>query len=335
MQPIDVSCLFGPRHPGRDAVDAAIARAARELGFMTIAGFADPAGVPPDALGQMLRIFALPDDRKRRLYRQKFAPENSNVYRGWFPLSGKGATYKEGIDIGPDLVRPATRGDDPLLEATPLPDEDDLPGWRPEAAAYYRSMEGLGGALLRSVARGLGLPEASFAPLFEGGISTLRLLHYPVRPAAMLAAAGEDVIVDHRGRRLAVSGKAHVDSGFVTLLAQNGVEGLQALDRSGTWVDIPPQNGTLVVNFGKLLDRWTGGRIKATEHRVLGSGRERCSVPFFYEPRVDARIAPLAELADVDFEPFDYGDHLWQSMTAFVEFAGMEHLRPPRARASA
>ncbi len=335
MQPIDVSCLFGPSHAGRDAVDAAIVRAGRELGFMTIAGFAEPAGVPPDVLRQMLRIFALPDDRKRRLHRQKFAPENPNVYRGWFPLSGKGATYKEGIDIGPDLVRAATPSDDPLLEPTPLPDEIELPGWRAEAATYYRSMERIGGALLRAIARGLGLPEASFAPVFEDGISTLRLLHYPVRPADLLAAAGEDIIVDHHGRRLAVSGKAHVDSGFVTLLAQNGVEGLQALDRAGDWIDIPPQDGTLVVNFGKLLDRWTGGRIKATEHRVLGSGRERYSVPFFYEPRVDARIAPLASLSDVAFAPFDYGDHLWQSMTAFVEFAGMEHLRRPRTRASA
>ena len=330
MQPIDVSRLFGPSHAGRDAADAAIVHAARDLGFMTIAGFEEPAGIRPNALERMLRIFALADDRKRRLYRQKFAPENPNVYRGWFPLSGKGATYKEGIDIGPDLVRTGARDDDPLIEPTPLPDENELPGWRAEAAAYYRSMERLGEALLRSIARGLELPETSFAPLFGGGISTLRLIHYPVRPADMLATADEDIIVEHGGRRRAVSGKAHVDSGFVTLLAQNGVDGLQALERTGGWIDIPPQDGTLVVNFGKLLDRWTGGRIKATEHRVLGSGRERYSVPFFYEPRVDARIAPPRGLDDVGFAPFAYGDHLWQSMTAFVEFAGMEHLRPPR-----
>ena len=336
MQAIDVSPIFGPKSAARDAADAAIMAAASGLGFMTISGFAEPAGIQPNAVKRMLRIFELPEDAKRRLYRQKFAAENPNVYHGWFPLSGKGATYKEGIDIGPDLVRPAeATGDDPLLEPTPLPDDSALPGWHNAAASYYQGMERLGAALLRSIARGLDLPEETFTPVFENGISTLRLIHYPVRPADNLAEVEEDVFATHNGKRFAISGKAHVDSGFVTLLAQDGVEGLQALNHAGEWIDVPPMPGTLAVNFGKLLDRWTGGRIKATEHRVLGSGRERCSVPFFYEPRVDSLIAPLDGLKAQPFAPFHYGDHLWESMTRFVEFAGMEHLRPPRMKATA
>src|SRR5262249_18489524 len=87
----------------------------------------------------------------------------------------------------------------------------------------------------------------------------------------------------------------------------------------------------LAVNFGKLLERWAGGRIKATEHRVLGGAGERRSIPFFYEPRADALIAPLPLPGAARFEPFLYGDHLWASMTRFVEFRGLESLRPPRA----
>jgi hypothetical protein len=30
------------------------------------------------------------------------------------------------------------------------------------------------------------------------------------------------------------------------------------------------------------------------------------------------------------FTPFLYGDHLWATTTRFVEFHGLEHLRPPR-----
>ena len=77
------------------------------------------------------------------------------------------------------------------------------------------------------------------------------------------------------------------------------------------------------------------GRIKATVHRVLGSDRERLSVPFFYEPRVDARIGSLPLHGAPAFEPFVYGDHLWESMTTFVEFKGLEHLREPAAALSA
>src|SRR6185436_18854490 len=77
-------------------------------------------------------------------------------------------------------------------------------------------------------------------------------------------------------------------SGFVTLLAQDGVEGLQALHHAGEWIDVPPVDGTLAVNFGKLLERWTGGLVQETRHRVISPGRTRFSIPFFYEPRANA-----------------------------------------------
>jgi isopenicillin N synthase-like dioxygenase len=70
--------------------------------------------------------------------------------------------------------------------------------------------------------------------------------------------------------------------------------------------------------------------LKATEHRVIGFGQERFSIPFFYEPRVDLEVAPLP-LPDMEpFEPFLFGDYLWATTTKFVEFHGMEGLRPPR-----
>ncbi len=89
------------------------------------------------------------------------------------------------------------------------------------------------------------------------------------------------------------------------------------------------------VEGGKLLDSWTSGRIKATEHRVLGPGQTRHSIPFFYEPRVDAVIAPLPLADAASFAPFSDGDHLWSAMTKFVEFRMLEGLRPPRGVAAA
>jgi isopenicillin N synthase-like dioxygenase len=137
------------------------------------------------------------------------------------------------------------------------------------------------------------------------------------------------VWVTHQGNRYYVTGAPHVDSGFLTLLAQDGVAGLQARHRNGEWIDVPPSERTLAVNFGKVLERWSGERIRATEHRVIGTGRERTSVPFFYEACADAEIRPLP-IDDTDaFEPFLYGDYLWATTTQFVEFMGMESLRTP------
>ena len=60
---------------------------------------------------------------------------------------------------------------------------------------------------------------------------------------------------------------------------------------------------------------------------MLGRGVERNSIPFFYEARADATIAPLPIDPLDRFVPFEYGDFLWKRMTSFVEFRGMEDER--------
>lgn len=337
---IDSAPLFGPKCPARDAVDEAILAAARTNGFMTIVHLPPEVPITAPEIERLLRIFALPGAAARRLWRQKFAPAHGNVYRGWFPLQNGHPTYKEGYDLGPDIAYGPGRVNsaDPLCEATPLPPADLLPGWIDEAARYYKAMERVGAALLRAVARALELPENIFAPAFRNGTSTLRFLHYPIRPPESFQGVNAaEIWTEHGGERVDLVGKPHVDSGFVTLLCQHGIPGLQALDREGNWRDVPPAPDSLVVNFGKLLERWTGGRIRATEHRVIGSGtrtagRGRYSVPFFYEPAVDAVIAPIPALGAPGFEPFLYGDLVWAAMMKFVEFEGLDHLRPQRPR---
>lgn len=325
---IDARPLFEPAGPGRDGTDAAILAAATDSGFMILDHLP-----PPVPMERLLRLFDLPAEVTHRLRRQKFAPENSNVYRGWFPLQDGRPTYKEGLDCGSDVAHGAGRVQhgDPLTEATPLPPEASLPGWRADMASYYKAMEALGLNLLRSIARGLKLPEETFTPVFDRGISTLRLLHYPIRPShSFIGTEAEKIWVQHEGRDVDLVAAPHIDSGFITLLRQHGVSGLQALGRSGEWIDVPPRPDSLVINFGKLLERWTAGRIKATKHRVIGAGKgagqARHSVPFFFEPAVDARIAPIPALGG-DFEPFLYGDLVWDAMMKFVEFEGLDHLR--------
>ncbi|MGH7058645.1 MAG: isopenicillin N synthase family dioxygenase, partial [Acetobacteraceae bacterium] len=293
---IDVTPLLGEAPPAWRAADRALAAAARDIGFVCIRGLPREAVPGPAERARLLAIFGLPEADKRRLYRRKFAAENLNTYRGWFPLQPGNLTSKEGIDIGGDLVHGSaiTVPADPLREPSPLPDEGRLPGWREAVALYYRSMEQVAAALMRSLARGLGVGSDYFDDSFRHGLSTLRLIRYPPRDPAELATVQDAAVwVEFDGRRRYLVGAPHTDSGFVTLLAQDGVPGLQARSRCGPWIDVPPLEGTLVVNFGQVLEQWSAGRIRATEHRVLGSGLERFSIPFFYEARADATIAPL------------------------------------------
>lgn len=328
---IDIAPLFGGDEAAKARVDREIMAAAGSLGFLQISGLPAPELIGPDSRARLKAIFGLPDSAKRRLMRVNFNPENRAVIRGWYPLQPGVRSYKEGIDIGPDLARETPVSDDPLREATPLPAEAELPGWRAHAARYYLAMEEVGAALMGAIARGLGLPEDRFAPLFADGISSFRLAHYP--PRTKESYGGEDpalAAVSHDGETLELAGAAHVDSGFVTLLCQDGVAGLQVQTADGRWIDAPPVEGALVVNFGKLLETWTGGAIRATRHRVVSRGEERYSIPFFYEPAAEAVVTPLPLAGAAEFAPFSYGDFLWEATTKFVEQKGIAHLRPPR-----
>jgi isopenicillin N synthase-like dioxygenase len=329
---VDVSALFSEGDAAQSDVDSAIQSAAKSSGMMVVSGLPQWAVLDEPSRRELLRIFSLPQAVIHDLWRWSFDPGHRNVYRGWFPLQDGHTTYKEGIDLGPDVAYgPGVVDDrDPLREATPMPPEAMLPGWHARVRDYYLAMTRLSLAMMHSIARALNLPENIFDCSFDGGISTLRLIHYPVRSKASFEGSEpSELWAEHLGERRYLLGQAHVDSGFMTLLAQDGVGGLQAQVLDGSWVDVAPEEGTLAVNFGKVLERWTSGAIRATVHRVLGSGAERYAIPFFYEARVDAVIAPLPITDAEQFDPFYYGDHLWEATTKFVEQKGIAQLRKP------
>lgn len=330
---IEVSPLFGGPGAARDEIDRQVCEAASRVGFMTIAGAPLGEAAGREARSSLLRLFGLPNDQQRRLWKKNFAPENPNLYRGWFPLESGEPRSREGFEIGPDVVRELPdAADDLLFEPSVFPAEDQLPGWRRDAVAYYQAMESIGYALLASISRGIGIPENIFRDAFDDGISTLRLLRYPGRPdGEPLAAELEKYFMTWADERVEVVCGGHVDSGLVTILAQCDAPGLQAQATGGRWVDVPPTDDGLVINFGGLLARWTGGRVRATMHRVLSSGAERYSIPFFFEPRPNTVIAPLPLEGIEPFAPFQFGDHLWATTTKFPENHGLEHLRPARA----
>ncbi|MGH8336969.1 MAG: isopenicillin N synthase family dioxygenase, partial [Gammaproteobacteria bacterium] len=187
---VDIGPLFGAPSAARDLTDRVIMAAAAESGFMVARGFPEEVRTGSAARADLLRLFQLPEQETRKLWRRKFDAANPNVYRGWFPLQTGFLTAKEGIDMGADVAygRSVVQSDDPLREATPLPAEDSLPGWRESVSSYYLGMEGASQVLLRAIARGLLLEEHFFDHAFYRGLSTLRLLRYPIRTDAARTA---------------------------------------------------------------------------------------------------------------------------------------------------
>lgn len=90
-------------------------------------------------------------------------------------------------------------------------------------------------------------------------------------------------------------------------------------------MEVPGREGAFIVNIGELLERASGGYLRATRHRVTLTGAPRISVAYFFNPRLDARIPVLElppELRDrargVSADPGDpihatYGENAWKS----------------------
>ncbi|RHN38773.1 putative deacetoxyvindoline 4-hydroxylase [Medicago truncatula] len=81
---------------------------------------------------------------------------------------------------------------------------------------------------------------------------------------------------------LTVGTAKHSDHGFLTVLIQDHIGGLQVLYED-KWIDITPVSGALIVNIGDLLQLITNDRFKSVEHRVLANKiGPRISVACFF-----------------------------------------------------
>ena len=173
----------------------------------------------------------------------------------------------------------------------------ELVGFREACEAYVDAMSDLGRRLMQLALKALAIKDQSILSAFDTPTTWLRLLHYPPQPPQ----APDDLY----------GSAPHKDFGCLTLLAQDDVGGLQVQTPSGDWVDAQPMEQALVVNVGDMLHRMSNGKLISTPHRVINAtGRERFSVPFFYDPHVSTQIAPLPGTGIPQFEAINFGDFL-------------------------
>jgi isopenicillin N synthase-like dioxygenase len=309
---IDASTLVGGAgshaEGPRAAAAAEIDRACRAHGFFYVTGH----GVAPELVERLVaasRRFFARDEAEKARYAMALG---GRAWRGYFPAGGELTSgrpdWKEGLYFGAELPaeHPLVRARVPLHGPNLFP-----PGLRADVLDYVAALTSLGHALMAGIALGLGLGPGYFA---ERGTAEplvlFRIFNYPSRPAP----PGQDV-------RWGVG--EHSDYGLLTILWQDDVGGLQ-VKTPGGWVDAPPVPGSFVCNIGDMLDRMTRGLYRSTPHRVAlnTSGRDRVSMPFFFDPNFVARVAPIEGIeratcgpdrwdgADIHAFEGTYGDYL-------------------------
>ena len=126
----------------------------------------------------------------------------------------------------------------------------------------------------------------------------------------------------------------HTDYGVLTILLQDDVGGLQVQTKAGKWIDVPPVDGTFVINLGDVLEAWADGAFTARPHRVQApKDKDRYSFAYFYNPNLNAVVSKIShENALIDLDPslsqsqkplemdlpFVFGDYLASKYTKQV-----------------
>lgn len=261
----------------------AIGSSFRETGFAVISDHPVSEAVISNMLDASKGYFALPEATK-----EKYNDAAGGRQRGYTPFGVESAKGNPNADQKEFWHTGRALPDDSPYKATmkDTPSVTEVEGFDAATRAFYEAMDDFGADLLKGVALHLGLEENWFGDKVNFGNSILRLLHYPPQknpPPAGTVRAG-----------------AHEDINVITLLLGAEEAGLQALHRSGEWLDVNPPAGSLVINCGDMLQRMTAGVLPSTTHRVLNPSPERAkfprySTPFFLHFNQDFLIEALPQ----------------------------------------
>ncbi len=309
---VDVSPLAeGAAQTVRATTVAALRDALERSGFAYLAGHG-VAQPMIDRLRALSEAFhALPIASKRAILMNDY-------HRGYMPFSTSTivtstvATVTRPNQSESLMAMHEVSPDDPLY-GQPLQGPnlwpDDLPELREAALAYMERMTALGRTMAGALAEALGLPRNWFARYFRKPTLFLRLLHYPRQ-------SDEDGLY---------GSAPHTDYGFITILAQDDVGGLEVRNRRDQWIAAPPIAGTFVMNVGDILQRWSNGRFASTPHRVRNlKPRDRYSIPFFFDPAMDAVVESPPEILGPNETPSPpslvYGDYLLERLNRNYEY---------------
>lgn len=303
---------------GSAAAKADVARlideACRTVGFIQITGHGIPDAIVDGLTDAMDRFFAL-DLEEKKTYR---TPPQIN--RGYSPPKSESLSLSLGVEQASRMndffeAFNVGAGQDRYPDADPLPQPEyadnlwpAVDGFEAQVEAYFTEAARVARTMTRIFADALGLDPDFFARFTDHSLDVMRMNNYALPP-------GTDVTLD--GDLVGMG--EHTDYGIVTVLWADQVRGLQVLGADGSWNDVSPADGALLINLGDVTARWTNERWMSTLHRVkppviAGTIERRRSAAFFHDGNVDALIETLPGCVDAEhpdlYAPITVGEHI-------------------------
>lgn len=277
------------RQAAADALSGAFAR----TGFAVAVGAGPGPELSAELRATAKSFFGLSIEKKRAVNNGRAAGYGKSPYCN---MEENGAQLLGDFSRPPDVVESLSyRGcDEETVRSLP----DEPPELKMAIIDYMKGLETMQRSLEAACELALGVTEGYMAERCLGAADGLRLAFYP------------ELLEPPQEGQMRYG--AHVDSYGVTILSLDPAspEGLQ-VEIGGEWVDVPFVEGSLVLNVGALLSRWTNGVWKASVHRVMMQPLERLSIVYgAIRPRDDVIVEVLPSCLGeaAKFPPVRVGD---------------------------
>jgi isopenicillin N synthase-like dioxygenase len=311
---VDLTPWYSGDPDGRAAVVAAVDVALAEIGFLMVAGHKVPQRAIDGLRSAGRSFFHAGDDVKRAYAAAVGAP-------GWSPPGNESHAGATGVEAPPDLKEtyrfgatytPPVTGHDEWYGENVWPAE--VPHFQSYGTAFAAAARQLSDDLLQVFALAAGLhidffTQRSLCPPYSVVLNWYPSLHAVGDPAEDQFRIGQ-----------------HTDFGSLTILDREpGYGGLQVRTLDGRWIDAPHVPGSLTINTGDLMARWSGDRWRSTMHRVLppdvrDADEELISLVFFHEadPWTIVETLPSELAGPVDYPPVNAGDFLKERLESIT-----------------
>ncbi len=312
---IDLAPYFGDDHDGRLEVAKAVRETCEETGFLVVTNHGVDLVLQERVFAVCRQFFDLPLEEKQR------ASGVDTPLLGYNMLGSQRIGYSLGVETPPDLMESYSIGREDVDEQDPyftskvgrqvFPPNiwpHQPAGFRTVFKQYYDAMDSLAAKIMEIMALALGLPTNFFANKIDKSLNLLRTLNYPAMEETPLP--GQSRI------------GAHTDYGILTIVLPDR-PGLQVERSPGVWEDVPFVPGSLQINIGDLMARWTNDRWNSTMHRVLpptseDTNKRRMSIAHFLMGNYDALIETLPtcleEGQSPHYPPISAGDHMFEKI---------------------
>ncbi|KAL6859079.1 hypothetical protein ACP4OV_018081 [Aristida adscensionis] len=293
---VDLGVLVNGTADQRSQAVRDLGRACRDWGFFMVVNHGVPESLREAMMAACKGLFDLPREEKAE-YLEAAPMDPIRIGRGFFAVVG-------GVRFWRDYVKMFAH---PELHCPAKP-----PELRDVAAEYGAQTRHMLLQLATAISESLGLDGGRLgeALSLDSCFHILVGNHYPP-----YAGRGDDDV--------GVGFPAHSDHGLLTLLFQNGVDGLQ-IEHDGQWLLATPLPGAFFVIAGDQMEIVTNGRYKAALHRaVVGGERARMSFVSMISPSLDAVVEPLPELArdggGAEFRGVRYRDYMARQQSTRID----------------